>query len=134
MFKTFDDAAQMFNRTGRHSNKAATPFDTELPSSSSTNLRQSLDKEHGLEATLGVANLHSVTTAVELDAYGGLNYPIPDSFNPQIFDSAEEEIKYLVLTNTWPKFVHAGLRNASQESLEGSRSVFRRRKALLWLG
>jgi hypothetical protein len=33
---------------------------------------------------------------------------IPDSFGPNIFDNSEESIKYMVLTNTWPKFVAAG--------------------------
>ncbi|KAK1765842.1 hypothetical protein QBC33DRAFT_118190 [Phialemonium atrogriseum] len=30
---------------------------------------------------------------------------IPDEFNGSVFDDAERSIKYLVLTNTWPKFV-----------------------------
>ncbi|TQW04460.1 Regulator of G protein signaling superfamily [Cordyceps javanica] len=30
---------------------------------------------------------------------------VPDEFNETIFDDAEKSIKYLVLTNTWPKFV-----------------------------
>ncbi|KAJ6787047.1 hypothetical protein PWT90_03186 [Aphanocladium album] len=30
---------------------------------------------------------------------------VPDEFNETIFDEAEQSIKYLVLTNTWPKFV-----------------------------
>lgn len=30
---------------------------------------------------------------------------IPDDFNGKVFDEAEKSIKYLVLTNTWPKFV-----------------------------
>lgn len=33
---------------------------------------------------------------------------IPASFSPTCFDESESEIKYLVLTNTWPKFVNAG--------------------------
>jgi len=32
----------------------------------------------------------------------------PDSFGANAFDDAEESIKYMVLTNTWPKFVTAG--------------------------
>lgn len=32
--------------------------------------------------------------------------PIPCGFGPNIFDRAEESIKYMVLTNTWPKFVN----------------------------
>jgi len=31
--------------------------------------------------------------------------PIPAGFNAQIFDDAEREVKYMVVTNTWPRFV-----------------------------
>lgn len=34
--------------------------------------------------------------------------PVPPSFNAEAFDHAEDSIKYMVLTNTWPKFVNAG--------------------------
>lgn len=34
--------------------------------------------------------------------------PIPRGFGPHVFDRAEDSIKYMVLTNTWPKFVNAG--------------------------
>lgn len=30
---------------------------------------------------------------------------VPDEFDAKVFDEAEDSIKYLVLTNTWPKFV-----------------------------
>ena len=30
---------------------------------------------------------------------------IPADFDASIFDAAEASIKYLVLTNTWPKFI-----------------------------
>lgn len=30
---------------------------------------------------------------------------VPDQFDETVFDDAEKSIKYLVLTNTWPKFV-----------------------------
>ncbi|KAK5083905.1 hypothetical protein LTR05_006412 [Lithohypha guttulata] len=33
---------------------------------------------------------------------------IPPGFDQNVFVEAENEIKYLVLTNTWPKFVNAG--------------------------
>ena len=36
---------------------------------------------------------------------------IPAAFGEHVFDAAEQDIKYLVITNTWPKFVD------SQESL-----------------
>jgi hypothetical protein len=32
----------------------------------------------------------------------------PDTFGLNAFDDAEESIKYMALTNTWPKFVTAG--------------------------
>jgi len=32
---------------------------------------------------------------------------IPDSFDEHIFDEAEASVKYMVVTNTWPKFVDA---------------------------
>lgn len=41
---------------------------------------------------------------------------VPDDFNENIFDDAEKSIKYLVLTNTWPKFVRD--RRASVDSDE----------------
>jgi hypothetical protein len=45
---------------------------------------------------------------------------IPDTFGPNAFDDAEESIKYMVLTNTWPKFVTAGYAsNLEQKTLLG---------------
>ncbi|KAI6351176.1 hypothetical protein MCOR25_010093 [Pyricularia grisea] len=46
---------------------------------------------------------------------------IPDEFNDEIFDDAEVSIKYLVLTNTWPKFVKQGRYSMSVNSV-GSQS------------
>ena len=31
--------------------------------------------------------------------------PIPPEFNEHIFDEAEQEVKYMVVTNTWPRFI-----------------------------
>ena len=39
---------------------------------------------------------------------------LPDSFGPGAFDNAEESIKYMVLTNTWPKFVASGYATSTQ--------------------
>lgn len=33
---------------------------------------------------------------------------VPAEFGPTVFDAAEKSIEYLVLTNTWQKFVKAG--------------------------
>lgn len=53
---------------------------------------------------------------------------IPAGFDSTIFDKAETSIKYLVLTNTWPKFVRArresGISLTSVGSSEGRRSSF----------
>jgi len=43
--------------------------------------------------------------------------PIPETFGPHVFDNAEASIKYMVLTNTWAKFVNAGF-----ASRQGNRS------------
>lgn len=45
---------------------------------------------------------------------------IPESFDETVFDEAERSIKYLVLTNTWPKFVKD--RRTSFDSTESSES------------
>lgn len=41
---------------------------------------------------------------------------VPEAFNETVFDDAERSIKYLVLTNTWPKFVRD--RRTSLESAD----------------
>lgn len=54
--------------------------------------------------------------------------PIPSGFGPDVFERAEESIKYMVLTNTWPKFVKdkcVGNTNTAQNSfLQGARNRF----------
>ncbi|KAK7965932.1 uncharacterized protein PG986_000209 [Apiospora aurea] len=127
----FHETAQILNRRRRQSH-SATPFDRAV-----SGLDDS-DADGGgpgdLEATLGKANLESVTQMAELSMPAGYNnsrsnnnnsnrhdfgdLAVPDAFNPQVFEAAEGEIKYLVLTNTWPKFVHAGFEQASQSSKE----------------
>ncbi|GFP54450.1 hypothetical protein TASIC1_0004007400 [Trichoderma asperellum] len=61
----------------------------------------------------------------ENESFGGdgVQYwgDIPDGFDQTIFDDAEKSIKYLVLTNTWPKFVRD--RRASMESFQTSGST-----------
>ncbi|RYP57386.1 hypothetical protein DL769_009505 [Monosporascus sp. CRB-8-3] len=106
--ETFDDAANMLNRREGTPSASATPFDC---SNSST---ADLWKTSDLEGTLGKANLQSVTRMADLTGEGHPDVSVPDSFSPAVFDAAEGEIKYLVLTNTWPKFVHSGFESASQ--------------------
>ncbi|KAJ4203402.1 hypothetical protein NW767_005520 [Fusarium falciforme] len=47
---------------------------------------------------------------------------IPDTFGPTVFDAAEGHVKYLVLTNTWPKFVKE--MQSRRRSSETARSGF----------
>lgn len=48
---------------------------------------------------LGVSELRSMAKRI---SYWG---SIPGEFDTDIFDQAEADVKYLVLTNTWPRFV-----------------------------
>lgn len=57
---------------------------------------------------------------------------IPPNFGANVFDEAEAEIKYLVLTNTWPKFVNAGYAEQIHDS-EG-RSLSRRLSQFFYWG
>ncbi|KAI1497121.1 hypothetical protein F5X99DRAFT_398147 [Biscogniauxia marginata] len=115
LHKVFDHAARKLNRpcsSYSDSSDGATPFGDMQTNISMVALKNGAD----LEETLGQANLQSVTKMVDLNSDGCLEMPIPGSFNPQVFDDAESEIKYLVLTNTWPKFVHAGFEAACRAS------------------
>lgn len=60
--------------------------------------------------------------------------PVPCGFGPEVFDRAEESIKYMVLTNTWPKFVNDGcashiVTTKKKNVLEDIRSRFLVRRA-----
>jgi hypothetical protein len=68
---------------------AAIPLHTIMPPSPGD--KESLFKPHPGVAPLGKARAR-----------------IPAEFNESIFDAAEKSIKYLVLTNTWRKFVSSG--------------------------
>ncbi|KAI1344822.1 hypothetical protein F5Y15DRAFT_410518 [Xylariaceae sp. FL0016] len=114
LHNTFAYAARKLNRPTSLCSTSATPFDDAPSDMSTSNLAPGLD----LEDTLGQANLHA-TKMADLTSEGHLEMPIPESFSREVFDVAEREIKYLVLTNTWPKFVNAGFENASAASKEG---------------
>lgn len=74
------------------SNNSATPF-----------LDEARPAVFDIEALPAVSGASS-DTDVEIYYWGF----IPQHFAPCVFDDAESEVKYLVLTNTWPKFVNAG--------------------------
>lgn len=117
----FDEAAHALNRRRSTHSDSATPFDYSVSSfprlgtSSSSSAGSSSTRvpsdTSDLEATLGKANLTSATHMRDDDnerMSGDFDIPIPAHFSPAVLDVAENEIKYLVLTNTWPKFVAAG--------------------------
>ena len=127
LYNIFDATAVFLYRNKRGSlssetSDSVTPFDNVQPddaSASHSNMPPSPSgSTFGLRDldALGRANLRAVS---RLDAlYSDERFTdleIPETFAEVIFDPAESEIKYLVLTNTWPKFVNAG-RAASQIS------------------
>ncbi|KAI1881647.1 hypothetical protein JX265_000473 [Neoarthrinium moseri] len=112
LHQTFDKAARELNSRRTSNNASATPFGDAPTDSSTADLHAQGGME--LEDTLGKANLQSVTRMAVLASDGQIDAVIPAGFGPEAFDDAEKEIKYLVLTNTWPKFVHAGFESASQ--------------------
>ncbi|KNG84963.1 hypothetical protein ANOM_006777 [Aspergillus nomiae NRRL 13137] len=57
--------------------------------------------------------LHPVSSDDRVQFWG----EVPEAFGPTVFNDAEKSIKYLVLTNTWPKFVKS-CRN-STDSIKG---------------
>jgi hypothetical protein len=94
-----------------------TPFDNVLPDDASDSPMN--DKSnHRISANaisldrLGRANLKAVSRMGELYSEESVvDVEVPDAFNELVFDAAENEIKYLVLTNTWPKFVSVSCAN-----------------------
>jgi hypothetical protein len=49
-----------------------------------------------------------VKMASAIDGHGQYSSGIPESFSATVFNRAEQSVKYLVLTNTMPKFVQSG--------------------------
>jgi hypothetical protein len=95
----------------------ATPFDNVMPDDASD--RPINGKSSHISANaisldrLGRANLKAVSRMGELHMNETESeVDVPDTFNELVFDAAEKEIKYLVLTNTWPKFVNVSRANS----------------------
>ncbi|KAK7716944.1 hypothetical protein SLS63_010844 [Diaporthe eres] len=101
----FEKAARVLYGDKGLANSAATPFapGTDWPRSEAAAARPSHASERPIIGSRSNSNtdveLRAMTDRV---AYWG---EIPDGFDATIFDKAETSIKYLVLTNTWPKFV-----------------------------
>lgn len=131
----FAKAANQLN-SRRHSQSSATPFGDSPSDCSTADLTQLPSSSHNggdLQETLGKANLQAVSQMTDLTPDGMLDLSIPPSFNTDVFNDAEKEVKYLVLTNTWPKFVHshdgrslsrAGDRSDEKHMFDGARKYF----------
>ncbi|CAM1509613.1 Fc.00g033520.m01.CDS01 [Cosmosporella sp. VM-42] len=78
----------------------ATPFDTFL--TPTTKVDSSASSAHGSEKGIISNSSMDEPDLGDKALYWG---EIPADFDETIFDDAEASIKYLVLTNTWPKFV-----------------------------
>jgi hypothetical protein len=116
LYLIFESAATLLVRNTTPSlSDSATPFDRVHDDSGSTvELRASATLD-----ALGRANLESVSQMIEHVQEEALaDVPIPEAFTEMVFDAAESEIKYLILTNTWPKFVNAGCELREQQSAE----------------
>jgi hypothetical protein len=124
----FDDAAATIN--GDEDKNSATPFN-DVWSSSPGDLEKGPSQENGSDSgTLGGdANTFNILTSPEKKHYSQVqafqlsdiqdNLPedvhVPEAFGPDSFYNAEQSIKELVLTNTWPKFVNAGYASSMQK-------------------
>jgi hypothetical protein len=71
----------------------------------------------GQHIPLSVTIITPPSTASPLPTYTG---DVPQAFDASVFDAAQASIKYLVLTNTWPKYVRE--RRNSESSSSGSNS------------
>ncbi|KAF5531729.1 hypothetical protein FMEXI_12875 [Fusarium mexicanum] len=81
----------------------ALPFETFQMVTTPTKVKSSAASSHGSETGIMAADSVADTGYMSDKAmYWG---DIPEGFDATIFDDSEKHIKYLVLTNTWPKFV-----------------------------
>ncbi|KAF4457124.1 hypothetical protein F53441_912 [Fusarium austroafricanum] len=81
----------------------ALPFETFQMTSSVNKDKSSTASLHGSET--GIMPSRSIDTQGYVSDKAMYWGDIPDGFDATIFDDSEQHIKYLVLTNTWPKFV-----------------------------
>lgn len=129
LYTIFERAAIILHRSQRGSTYSAfsdnaTPFDNVQPNdkpemvsdSRSYNSESELHKPATNLDTLGRANLLAITRMQDMYREETLaDIEIPETFTELVFDFAEREIKYLVLTNTWPKFVNMGRANSQMD-------------------
>ncbi|KAL2761008.1 hypothetical protein ACRALDRAFT_1038047 [Sodiomyces alcalophilus JCM 7366] len=112
----FESAARTVYGDERRSKDTATPFDDDWGATAKRS--GSLSSEKAMVQGDEEMDMSDVgSTIADKVYYWG---PIPDGFDETVFDEAETSIKYLVLTNTWPKFVKD--RRTSFDSTETAES------------
>ena len=84
----------------------------------------------GSNSDPGLTPLSALPTFSLLELKPRLNpdIAIPLSFGPHVLDEAESAVKYVVLTNTWPKFVAAGFSSQGEREREREREDKRGRR------
>lgn len=81
----------------------ALPFETFQMTTTANKVKSSGASSHGSETGIMETDIANDSGSQSDKAlYWG---DIPEGFDATIFDDSESHIKYLVLTNTWPKFV-----------------------------
>lgn len=131
----FEAAAQLLYGHLGDDSDSATPFDRHWQNSSNEDIESSPGKD-GISITSSQQTRgNNSTDRIIQDADNSKRYtvlqtyempnvserlpdhvPVPQGFGPETFDHAEESIKYMVLTNTWPKFVNAGYANIKKKT------------------
>ncbi|KAF7562153.1 hypothetical protein G7046_g1995 [Stylonectria norvegica] len=92
----------------------AIPFETFV---TATKVTSSSASSHGSEKGIISDQVDDSENPSDKALYWG---DIPDGFDETVFDDSEASIKYLVLTNTWPKFVKD--RRCSLDSADAAES------------
>ncbi|KAI6352173.1 hypothetical protein MCOR25_009506 [Pyricularia grisea] len=106
----FEDAARILYGDGHHLENPAVPFET------------SDWVENGSSTSSTAAGSSDGLSSTETEDRGRAQYfgEIPQEFSMSVYDAAENSIKYLVLTNTWPKFVKEGRASISEHSIDSA--------------
>ena len=115
----FDGAAALANASSHEA--AATPFNSSWSSKENIDA-ETLVSRDGIKAeTTTVSSFDDLSMSGQQIALTDIEIQIPswvrvpDEFGPMSFDNAEQSIKYMVLTNTWPKFVADGLAKTTEK-------------------
>ncbi|KAK4231646.1 hypothetical protein QBC38DRAFT_465223 [Podospora fimiseda] len=105
---------------GESSTSSATPFDDNNNNTVSLHQTKRSDSRSSETAIMEMETpQQQQDTASASDIYQG---DIPPAFDANVFEKAYEDIRYLVLTNTWPKYVREWRTNSSSLASSSSGS------------